>query len=298
MENAFNGWWLPINISTHGAAIDRLIVTIHWFMAILFVGWFIYFLYCLFRFRSGANPRADLGTRHFKLPTYLEIGIVLVEAALLIFVSSPIWAQVKNDFPDEKDAVVIRVVAEQFAWNIHYPGKDGKFGPTKIEAMDATNPVGVDRSDPNGRDDLVTINELKIPVNKPVIVHLTSKDVIHSFGIPVMRVKQDAIPGMDIRVWFQATQTGNFEIACAQLCGLGHYRMRGAFQVLSPEEFQTWLDEQNKSVLEEQGLPAEGAPTTGAPAGNSGSAAAATESAPAQAAPAIPTETESAPESN
>lgn len=258
MDNAFNGWWLPINISTHGAAIDRLIITLHWFMALLFVGWFLYFLYCLVRFRSAANPKADLAQKHFKLPTYLEIGIVIIEACLLVFVASPILAKVKNEFPNEKDAIRIRIVAEQFAWNIHYPGRDGKFGPTKIEAMDGTNPVGVDRTDPDAKDDIVTINELKIPVNKPVIVELSSKDVIHSFSLPVMRVKQDAIPGMKIPIWFEATQTGSFEIACAQLCGLGHYRMRGAFQVMAPEEFQAWLDEQHKAVMEEQGLPADG----------------------------------------
>jgi cytochrome c oxidase subunit II len=280
MDNAFNGWWLPINISTHGAGIDRLIVTLHWFMALLFVGWLLYFLYCLVRFRSGAQPKADLSQKHFKLPTYLEIGIVFVEAALLLFVASPIWAKVKNEFPNPAEAVTVRVVAEQFAWNIHYPGRDGKFGRTDIKNMDGTNPVGVDRTDPNGVDDLVTINELKVPVNKPVIVQLSSKDVIHSFGIPVMRVKQDAIPGMDIPIWFQATQTGNFEIACAQLCGLGHYRMRGAFQVIAPEEFQAWLDEQHKAVLEEQGLPAEG----GAPA-------APTTAAPVESAPGAPTTT-------
>ncbi len=262
MDNAFNGWWLPINISTHGAAIDRLIVTLHWFMLILFVGWFFYLLYCLYRFRAGANPKADLVPRHFKLPTYLEVGVVLVEVVLLLFVASPIWARVKNEFPKPEEAITIRVVAEQFAWNIHYPGRDGKFGRTKIEAMDGTNPVGVDREDPDAKDDIITINELKIPVNKPVILKLSAKDVIHSFNIPVLRVKQDTIPGMEIPIWFEATQTGSFEIACAQLCGLGHYRMRGAFQVLAPEEFQTWLDEQHKAVLEEQGLPAEG----GAPA--------------------------------
>ena len=288
MDNAFNGWWLPINISTHGAAIDRLIITLHWFMAILFVGWLLYFFYCLIRFRAGANPKADLSHKHFKLPTYLEIGIVIIEAALLVFVASPILAKVKNEFPNDKDAIHIHIVAEQFAWNIHYPGKDGKFGRTKIEAMDGTNPVGVDRTDPDGKDDIITINELKIPVNKPVIVTLMSKDVIHSFSLPVMRVKQDIIPGMQIPIWFEATQTGAFEIACAQLCGLGHYRMRGAFQVLAPEEFQAWLDEQHKAVMEEQGLPADGT----APAPTAEVAPAASEAAPAPA----PAETTATPE--
>lgn len=243
MEQYFT-WWLPANFSTHGEAIDRLINLLHWFMLILFVGWGIYFVYCLVRFRARPGHKAVSHSSHFKLPTYLEVGIAIFEVFLLVFVSSPIWAKYKNEPPPESEAIVIRVVAEQFAWNFHYPGKDGKFGNIKKELIDGTNPIGLDREDPNAKDDIATINTLHIPVNKPVIIHLSSKDVIHGFGIPIMRVKQDAVPGIPATIWFQATKTGEFEIACAQLCGIGHYRMRGQLIVDSPEDFEKFMNEE------------------------------------------------------
>ena len=145
--------------------------------------------------------------------------------------------------------MVIEVAAEQFAWSIRYPGRDGKFGPTKIELVDGTNPVGLDREAQEGKDDILSPNILNVPVNKPIIVNLKAKDVIHNFFLPVMRVKQDAIPGMTIPVWFQATETGKFEIACAQLCGVGHTQMRGFFNVMTQEDFDKWYDEEEKSLL-------------------------------------------------
>jgi len=108
--------------------------------------------------------------------------------------------------------------------------------------MSPINPLGLDPNDPAGKDDITTINQLHVPVGKPVIVRLSSKDVIHSFFLPVMRVKQDVIPGQVVPVWFQAREAGNFEIACAQLCGLGHYRMRGFFIVDKADQFKSWLD--------------------------------------------------------
>lgn len=253
---------LPLDISTHGAGIDRLIVYIHVFMVALFVGWGLYFLYCLFKFRERPGHTAQLDDKHFSLPKYIEVGVVVLEVILLVFFSSPVWGKYKNDFPDRKDAVVIKIMAEQFAWNIHYPGKDGKFGPTAIEKMDAaSNPVGVDRDSEFGKDDIVAINTLHVPVNKPIIIDLTAKDVIHSFFLPVARVKQDTIPGMEIPVHFQVKETGEFEIACAQLCGVGHYRMRGQFIVETEENFNKWLDEQHRELMGEPAPTAEAAPS-------------------------------------
>ena len=157
MENQI-GWWLPLNISAHGAGIDQLINVVHIFMLVLFVGWGAFFVYCLIRFRSRSGHKAETQIKHFKVPMYLEIGILLFEIFLLVFLSSPIWYEVKTAFPAEKDALVVNILAEQFAWNIHYPGKDGKFGPTKPELMDGTNPIGLDRSHPDGVDDIFTIN--------------------------------------------------------------------------------------------------------------------------------------------
>jgi cytochrome c oxidase subunit II len=243
------GWWLPLNASETGASIDHLINALHVFMALLFIGWGIYLVYVLFRFRARSGHPAQTNSKSFRLPVWLEIAVIAVELFLLIFISSPIWFHIKQDFPAEKDSVVIRVIAEQFAWNIHYPGADGKFGPTRPDLISSTNPIGLDREDPSGKDDIVTLNELHIPVGKPVIIKLSSKDVIHSFFLPVLRVKQDAIPGMTIPLWFQANRTGhNFEIACAQLCGLGHFRMKGQLSIDTPEEYNAWLKEQEKDL--------------------------------------------------
>ena len=237
----YYGWGLPFDNSTHGYSIDRLIYVIHIFMVILFVGWLIFLIYALIKFRQRPGHKAIYKENHFKAPTYLEVAVAIFELVLLVGFSFPVVHHVRAMFPPQKDAMEIRVVAEQFAWNIHYPGADGVFGKANLKLLSASNPVGLDRDDPEAQDDIVTINQLNIPVHKPVVVKLSTKDVIHSFSLPVMRVKQDVIPGQVIPVWFEAKETGNFEIACAQLCGLGHYRMRGFFNVQTPEEFSAWL---------------------------------------------------------
>ena len=221
MEHYY-GWRLPFNASAHGAAIDQLIYNTHWLMLVLFAGWFSFLIYVLFRFRARPGHKASSSEKHFKFPTYLEIAVAATEVILLVGFSFPILNQVKNDFPKPENAVQIRVVAEQFAWSIHYPGADGKFGKTRPDLMSVDNPVGLIPEDPQSADDFVTINQLHIPVNKPVVIHLTSKDVIHSFSLPVMRVKQDAIPGDTVPVWMEAAKTGDFEIACAQQIGRAH----------------------------------------------------------------------------
>jgi cytochrome c oxidase subunit II len=238
---------LPVQASTHAAEIDGMIVLIHWLMLLLFVGWGAFFVYVLARFRRGANPTADYQGAHGKLSKGLEIGIVVIEMILLVFYAIPAWATRVADMPTENEAVVIRVVAEQFAWNIHYPGPDGKFGKTEAAKVAADNPVGLDRADPAAKDDIVTINQMSIPVDKPILVHLSSKDVIHSFGLFEMRVKQDAIPGMSIPVWFIPNRVGDYEIACSQLCGLGHYRMRGFVSVKTQADFDAFLAEEARA---------------------------------------------------
>ncbi len=244
MQPKYYGWGLPIDISTTGAQIDQLINLLHIFMLVLFVGWGAFFIYVLIRFRKRDGHKAEYHIQHFKTPTYLEAGVAVTEFVLLFVFAIPIWHAQKNEMPPRDKSLVLHVVAEQFAWNIHYPGKDGIFGKTDPKLISSTNPIGADPNDPNGKDDVITLNQLHIPVDTPVIVDLMSKDVIHSFTLPVMRVKQDVIPGQKIPIWFQAKQTGNFEIACAQLCGLGHYRMRGFFVVDSKEDFAKWFAEQ------------------------------------------------------
>lgn len=233
---------LPPQASAHAAEIDNLIGIIHWLMAFLFVGWGGFFLYTLIRYRGGAHPKADYAGVKSHTSTYLEIAVAVIEVVLLVGFSIPLWAKVVVNVPDEKDAEVVRVVAEQFLWNIHYPGADGVFGRTSLELIDTeSNPLGLDRNDPFAKDDITTINQLHLPVNKPALIHLSSKDVIHSFALPIMRVKQDAIPGMVIPVGFTPIVTGESEIACAQLCGLGHYRMRGFLTIHTQEGYEAWL---------------------------------------------------------
>jgi cytochrome c oxidase subunit II len=234
---------MPVAGAAHADQIDQIIVVIHWLMAVLFVGWGLFFLYTLIRFRAGANPKADYHGMKGTWSKYIEGAVLVAEILVLVVLAMPAWAERVTAFPDEHSSTVVRVVAEQFAWNIHYPGPDHKFGRTDIKLVSAANPLGLDRSDPDAKDDITTINQLNLPINKPVIVHLSSKDVIHSFGLNQMRVKQDAIPGIVHNLWFTPTMTGEWEIACSQLCGLGHYRMRGFYTIQSDTDFQAFLKE-------------------------------------------------------
>jgi cytochrome c oxidase subunit II len=255
IETIMTEWLgLPPLAATHGAQIDSLIGWTHIFMFVLFIGWGGFFTYVLIRFRRSRNPVASYPGVTSHTSSYLEGGVLVVEMILLFAFSIPLWAARVDHIPPERDALVVHLTAEQFAWNVRYAGADGVFGKTDIKQIDVQeNPLGLDRSDPSSKDDITTINQLYLPVNRPVIVKLRSKDVIHSFGVPEFRVKQDAIPGLTIPIWFipnvttaeMRTKTGNpefqYEIACAQLCGLGHYRMRGFVTVVSDEEFQKWL---------------------------------------------------------
>jgi cytochrome c oxidase subunit 2 len=235
---------LPEPASAHAAEIDRMIVLVHWLMAVLFVGWGTFFVYTLIRFRASRQPRAVYGGVKSHFSTYVEVGVALVEAILLVGFAIPAWANRVDNIPNESDAVVVRVIAEQFAWNAHYPGADGTFGRTDIKLVAAENPIGLDRTDAAAKDDITTINQLNLPVNRPILIHLTSKDVVHSFSLNQMRVKQDAIPGVSFPVWFTPTKTGDWEINCSQLCGLGHYRMRGFYSIKTQQDYEAWLKEE------------------------------------------------------
>jgi len=303
---------LPIDVSAHGARIDQLLLWVHVLMAVLFVGWIALFFYILVRFRRGRQPKADYTGVTTHASSYVEAIVAVVEVALLVGISIPFWSwKVNAAATPDAAAIRIRVTAQQFAWNVHYPGADGIFGRTDIKLCnEQTNPIGLDRDgDPQAKDDIVTVNQLHIPVNKPVIIDLTTKDVIHSFSLPVLRVKQDTIPGMTIPVAFTATQTsdqirdqltrtlklpadkklegliamadyadasGNSlvkkgkgvtdavakkladagvpeiqvgprysaEIACAQLCGLGHYRMKGFLNIDDEKQYKAWMQDE------------------------------------------------------
>jgi cytochrome c oxidase subunit 2 len=241
---------LPVAASAHAGDVDQIMVLVHWLMLVLFIGWGTFFVYVLTRFRRSAHPVARHEGVRGNWSTWVEGGVLAAEVVLLAFFSIPVWSARVDAFPTESQSTVVRVVAEQYAWNIHYPGADGRFGRTDLRLLGPDNPLGLDRSDPAAKDDITTINQMHLPVNKPVIVHLSSKDMIHSFALPQMRVKQDAIPGIAQPVWFTPTQTGEWEIPCSQLCGLGHYRMRGYYTVESQAAYDAWLAEETALLAE------------------------------------------------
>jgi cytochrome c oxidase subunit 2 len=261
--------------SKHGADVDVFIIYIHYLMAFLFVIGLAYFCYALWRFSAKRNPKADsVGVRNHA-STYLELAVAAIEVVLLVGFAIPLWAKQVDDFPKDADATVIRVVAEQFTWNSRYPGADGKFGKQDMLLANSDNPLGYDFEDPASKDDITPpLKDLRAPFvevdadgdgkpdlhadgskkHKPVVVHISSKDVIHSFKINTLRICQDAIPGMSIPVHFEPIREGRYLITCAQLCGNGHAAMNGWFTVENGESFKAW-QEMNK--------PAAGAPAPG-----------------------------------
>lgn len=239
--NEFLG--LPPNAAEHGYQIDHIIEFSHWFMGALFVGWSLFFIFVLIRFRKGRHPAADHAGVRSGISTHLEFSVVLIEAVLLLGFAIPLWAKRVNEFPPTKDAILVHAIGQQFNWNFHLPGPDGQFGRRDVGFVTNSNPLGLDPNDPAGKDDLVTLGELHVPVDRPVIIELSSKDVIHNFCLPHMRIAADAIPGSLIPMWFKPIKTGTYEVVCGQLCGLGHYGMKGTLVVDSPPEYQAWLKE-------------------------------------------------------
>ena len=245
-----------VSASTQGPQIDNIISIVHWLMLVLFVGWGAYFIFTLIKFRASKNPKADYKGVRNHYSSYIEGLVAVIEVALLFGFAFPIWASRVNDVPKGNEVVQIRVIGQQYLWNFHYPGPDGVFGKTSVNLVDeAENPIGLDRDDSFAKDD-VYVPQMHIPVNTPINISLSTKDVIHNFKLPELRVSQDAIPGMTIPVWFEATMTSEeflkttigtkregrgFEIACAQLCGITHYRMRGYLTVDTEDEYNDWL---------------------------------------------------------
>jgi cytochrome c oxidase subunit 2 len=233
----------PPNASEHGYQIDHILEFSHWFMGALFVGWSAFFTFVLIRFRKGSHAAADHAGVTSGISTHLEFSVVLIEAVLLLGFAIPLWAKRVNEFPTTKDAILVHAVGQQFNWTFHLPGPDGQFGRRDVSFVTNSNPLGLDPNDPAGKDDIVTLGELHVPVDRPVIVELSSKDVIHNFCLPHMRIAGDAIPGSLIPMWFKPIKEGTYEIVCGQLCGLGHYGMKGTLVVDTPAGYQAWLKE-------------------------------------------------------
>jgi cytochrome c oxidase subunit 2 len=247
--------WLgfPLLASEHGGRIDAFIVILHAIMLLAFAGWGTWYAVALLRFRRNRHPRADYAGIRNGLP-YVPIAMMAVaEAVLLAFFALPFWHDQIDAAQDRPDEFVVRVVGQQFQWNVHYAGPDGVFGRTDPAFVDdVLNTIGLDKDDLAGKDDITTLNQLHLPAGRPIRVNLSSKDVIHSFFLPEFRVKQDAIPGMFVPVRFMPTMTTaefrektgdperDFEIACAQLCGINHHTMRGFVTIEPQEDFDAW----------------------------------------------------------
>lgn len=237
--------WLPPLASEHGAGIDRMIHYLLVTVGGLFVVAHVVFGYFVWRFSREsrvtfrlASPKAE--RRWSLIPIVL---MTLIAEGGVFVLGLPVWAKFYAAAAPA-DAITVEVTAEQFAWNIRYPGQDGIFGRTDPHLISLDNPLGLDRNDPAARDDLVLQDLLYLPVNRPVRIRLRSKDTVHSFFLPHHRVKQDAVPGMTIEIWFVPTKVGTYEIACAELCGMFHFQMRGLLRVLPPEEFEKWRKEE------------------------------------------------------
>jgi cytochrome c oxidase subunit 2 len=270
-----NRWMgLVPNASEHGYLVDHMLEFCHWFMVLLFLGWTIFFLYTLVRFHQRRNPRANYHGVKSKASAHLEFSVVLVEAVLLLGFALPLWGKrvTAEQFPDQAQALHIRAVGEQFAWNFHYTGPDGMFGRTDVYLVNGNNPLGLDPNDPASQDDVISKNDLHLINHKPTVIDVTSKDVIHSLSLHSMRLTQDATPGSKVPLWFRPIKEGTYEVICAQLCGAGHFGMRAEMTVESQQSWDGWY----KSIAEMQHpkaaesapatAPAAPAPPTAAPA--------------------------------
>ena len=242
--NSNYGWGLPIAASTYAKDIDFGIRLIHWAMFTIFFLWAIFFVYLLIRYKRREGVPAEREAEHHGvISTSLipDIVVMVFEIGLIFFYAIPVWSRVKTQMPAEADSNRIDIISEQFAWNAHYPGADGRFGKRDLTKIHFSNPIGLDHDDPAAADDVVLANEIHMPTGKPTLIRLTSKDVIHSFWVPEFRVKQDAVPGMTIPVWVEPDKVGRYELSCAQLCGFAHSLMRAEIVVNTPEEFDAWI---------------------------------------------------------
>lgn len=217
---------MPLNASTQGVMIDSLFWLIFWItaLALLIVEVGVLFFLWRYRSRDGHVARYTNGNSVAEMVWTAVPAVVLIPLGIY---SGTVWMQIRGQGSFPEDALTLSVVAKQFEWNVTYPGADRQLG---------------------NADDFTIRNRFEIPVGEPIIVRLESEDAIHSFFIPQLRVKQDAVPGMVIPIWFQATQTGEFQIACAELCGLGHYRMRGRVVVQDQASYETWYQEQSTAA--------------------------------------------------
>lgn len=239
-----NHWFgITQNASEHGGLVDHMLGFVHWFMLFLFIGWSIFLIIAFTKFRQSKNPKADYHGVRGHASTHIEIGVVIVEAILLLGFAFPLWSRQADDFPTSPDTIKMRALGEKFLWNFQYPGNDLMLSTWDPRLISPANQVGRDLQDPNGKDDFVNPGTMKLPVNRPVIVDVASKDVIHNLAIVPMRAAQDACPGVKSHMWFKPVRTGTWDIICGQLCGPGHAQMKAVLEVVEGPEFDEWAKE-------------------------------------------------------
>ena len=239
--------WLPPLTSNRGA-IDSAMRSTLLVTGLVFIATNLLLAFVAWRYRDREGARAA----YWHDNTRLEVawtGVTAVIMFVFLFNALRLWAEMTSNAP--ADAVVVEATGQQFRWVFRYPGRDGAFGRTDFRKVDVNteNYIGLDLDDPAAKDDIMSVNDLFVPVGRPVAVRIRSTDVIHSLFLPNFRVKQDAMPGMTTRTWFVPKQEGDYEIACAEHCGLGHYKMQGKIHVLSPPGFETKLLELAPTAL-------------------------------------------------
>lgn len=234
--------WLPTVASVHGAGVDDVIRYLTLTTGTILIIGTIIFVVFLWKYGRGADTGSPATTQRTERRWTLVpiIGMAFVAEAGVLVKGLPVWEQVYGEVPE--DALVVEVTAQQFEWIVRHPGPDGEFGRTEPTLVNqSTNPAGIDPNDAAGADDIVIRNNLHIPVDRPMYLRLRARDVLHSFSVPAFRVKQDIVPGMTGSTQFIATEVGTFEIACAELCGAAHYRMRGSVIVHNEQDYENWV---------------------------------------------------------
>ena len=233
-------WWTPI-ASNWGYVDDTIIVTF-WITGVVFVAVVLFMAYCVFRYRHREGVRAAYEPENKKLELWLT-GLTTVGVAGMLAPGLFVWNQF---ITVPEGAAEVEVMAQQWQWSFRYPGKDGVLGTSDSRNIDYDNPFGLDPDDPNGQDDiLIEGDDLHLPLDRPVNVLLRSIDVIHDFYVPEFRAKMDMVPGMVTYFWLTPIRTGAFDILCFELCGTGHYTMRGNVVVEEASAFEAWMEEQS-----------------------------------------------------
>ena len=233
--------WMPPVASRHGVGVDGVLRYLFRATGPILVIGAVAVIGFLWRYGRG-RPTASPSTSHkteLLWSIVPVIGMMAVTEVGVVVKGMPVWEEIEATPP--ANALAIEVTGQQFEWIVRYPGPDGKFGRTSPDLVDKANPAGLDRNDPAALDDIVVRNQLHVPVDQPVYVQLRGRDVLHSFTVAALRVKQDVMPGIFTRALFVPTVVGRYEIQCTQVCGMGHYRMHGAVYVETPQQFHDWL---------------------------------------------------------